>query len=1265
MDAENANTHVLSVGRSARAMAPDNPQLSKVDRQLDGLSSTQLDRSVNSCDPTTAARLRGSEGGLHPGGPGSDPGPGIGVPPPFNHLPKQITAGYVISPSTPAPANIEANGIINLFLLLEANPDDATSIVASHSTAGTNTSQSTYPRATLSHKINTSPPSYDELPPYQPVAPLVYQVNPQPVDISVQVQPARSNSEEEVALSKTSTYLSRRFEAGRQSGVAFAMTAPDIGLQCYEEGAKVLNVLKTWFNFLDFPSHSHYMPITNADTHQPVSKDQKDRDQPRSERMAVNSAIWFPSVMHPTLFLDMKRYGKANAKAGKPLFKRWHSPPLDDSVSEPPNRVSSQRRRPLLALPPPSPPRPFPDVSQLGDVRYPTDGMVATPVALYVPSFAGGKAPRQSSPTPTVPRTAPAPISPTQRPKVHPPLSISIPDSQASAVYSQLEPPTPSPALSPAPTPSPLPSPTIRTPTRPEPSNSPGYRRRLERYRTRMEAKSAQQSARWRRHLEQEKLRETSGEHGSVIESDADDRHSNEHTSSTDNEFLDGSSASDVWVPGSDVESQTSSDEESHKNEQDEDELQDELEDLAGSDEEIRDANGENDDEQSDDDDEQSEDDDEVEESDWDMDRQGELSEPESIVDSPVEKEEQELSQPVMDDGQSHHSEQGEVMSGSSPKPDSASTTYSQDILRALRYKERAAATLLDLSRNRPGSVDEAEFPEWERKLLRLNTYIVNWHREELTHENEKIKVAIRIVKEHVAGLQRPKREGGGGGGGDERPAKRPKLEDEDDDDYVVNVAHLSIAQRIRKFRCAQELIDDLESLPVIPIFSEDNWPDAALAVPERCQYLSVYFGLIKAGKALAWLQMRGPLATNIINIWTWHLEYNVEANFEHIKDIDFAFGETWSLCDLLRQTETGEVGSVADRYSHDLYSKRALRYMIQCTRPWPSFPNSGLPRVSAFMTLTKTHWADTIAHRSFWDSPPTHFFATSLFELMRYCQKWHLEYDLEHWPIPMYGFPAALLDRLGLELRNVAPPRNPFTDADLADLNAGGRAVTADEVYESIVKHTRHVLVKYDKNIKRVHAKHQRKSRRKLFGNIMPEELLGPPPNLEADAIPPIQTARLAGVVRVNKVFPHPFILAFGAHMCYNCRHRALDSRKGLQRCCRRIEGTGCNDCRRKGLSCLWRKPKKKKISVKDWDEPSRRPNNRKMQFTIDDVDNALADEYFNGEPEKDKGPLEQWEEIDDTDWLDVCSMEQAEKEERRAVNKLKGTASTENNTH
>ncbi|KZT50462.1 hypothetical protein CALCODRAFT_488688 [Calocera cornea HHB12733] len=552
------------------------------------------------------------------------------------------------------------------------------------------------------------------------------------------------------------------------------------------------------------------------------------------------------------------------------------------------------------------------------------------------------------------------------------------------------------------------------------------------------------------------------------------------------------------------------------------------------------------------------------------------------------DREEEDKEDEVVQDATMEHSPSLEPIledsQRSGGKPDSEasnSTTYSQAIIRATNERQRAEDTLLDLAHNVPGSVDEPEFPEWERKLENMNKLLIHWHRHDLPFNNERINVAIRTVRQHAAHLTRKRRDGGGAG--NDREPKPAQEEESEDDDFKITNEFLSPAQRILLCKSAQELIDDLEQQPVIPTFGQDNLPDAIEAVQRRSQYLSAYFGLIKAGKALPWLQMRGPLAANLINIWTWHHEFGVEANLHHIQDVDLAFGQDWSLLGILRAVETSEVGSVDARHTIDLYSRTAVRAIINVSRPWPSFPNAPLIRVSAFMTLTNTHWRDTMNHRSLWQSPPTHFFATCLFELMRYTQKWHLTYDLESWPIPMMGFPVALLNQLVLELNNVAPPPKLFTDEDLANMEGGGRPVTADEVYEGIIRHTQHILKKHDRRIARVHAKYKRKSRRKAFGNILPDTLRAPSPLLEIEYIPPLRVA----------------------------------------------------------------------LSIKDWDEKSLKPNIRTLQFTMDDVDRALADKWYEGNADNDTAPPEEWVEIDDSEWLDVGTIEHLEKLDRKGRQK------------
>ncbi|KZT55646.1 hypothetical protein CALCODRAFT_484635 [Calocera cornea HHB12733] len=559
----------------------------------------------------------------------------------------------------------------------------------------------------------------------------------------------------------------------------------------------------------------------------------------------------------------------------------------------------------------------------------------------------------------------------------------------------------------------------------------------------------------------------------------------------------------------------------------------------------------------------------------------------------------------------------------------SVSTTYSEDIIRVCDERERAEHTLLDLARVRPGTAEAAEFPEWQRKLMACHKYLIQWHSVTLPDENNRIKTVLRVLKKHRDELLRgrKKREGGGGGGDGDRRPKPEDPDEEDVQDFLKNM-HLSPAQRIRECMSAQELIDDLEREPPVPLFSQANLADAIIGVRRRSAYLSAYFGLIKHNRASPWLQMRGAIATNLINIWTWHVEFNVEAKIDFVEDVDLAFGEDWSILELLRQVETGELGSLPDRYDVDLYSTRYIKATDGLTRPRPAYPNAAIHVVSAFMTHNEWNWRDTLSHRNRWQCPPTWYFATLMFGLVKYAKKWHFSTDIEQWPIPMYNLQAAIVNEVVNEIENVRPPGPRFTDEDLADITRGGRLLNEDKVYNAIIVHTKHVLNHYDKKIQRVHQKHQRKSRRRPFGNILPSALRAPPPQLEVeDHIPSLPSLRTAGVTRVKKLMAHPIIMAYGKHMCMRCRRRPLATRIGLKRGCYVFEGTGCSS-----------------FSSKDWwhNKP-----NRNLSLSYDELEARVAQAHFNGNPDQDAEPPEEWEDVDDSSWLDVSQVERAEKKD------------------
>ncbi|KZT55280.1 hypothetical protein CALCODRAFT_510241 [Calocera cornea HHB12733] len=600
---------------------------------------------------------------------------------------------------------------------------------------------------------------------------------------------------------------------------------------------------------------------------------------------------------------------------------------------------------------------------------------------------------------------------------------------------------------------------------------------------------------------------------------------------------------------------------------------------------------------------------------------------------------------------QEHLQEIQQALAPNVEKPNSgtsASTTYSEDIMREVRKRESAEAGLLDLGRvGLTLNATEEQFEEYEKKLMTLQRQFAAWHRDSLAHDNERIDIVIRAAKEHAAAwVRRNGRGGGGGEGRDNTRLNHEPLDEDEEEEYqaLIDTARLNMEQRI-------ELIDDLERCPALPPLHELNLVEALVAIDARCQWLSTYFRLISIGRSVAWLQMRGPLASNLINLWTWKLEYDVAVKIDYINEVNVVFGKTWCILELLRKVENGEEGSPAQRYTVDLYSTKFIRRLKSLLRPRPKFHSAGLPRVSAWMTNTRFHLADTLNHRNLYDSPPTHFFAAFILDVMSYATKWHLENDIEDWPIPMLGLPEALLTELKYVVANVQRPADPFNDEDLADPQAGGRKTTAEEVWEGILLHTAHILVHHDKQLQKVHERHRggRKSRRTPVGNMNPETLRAPPPNLEVDYIPPIDECRQAGSVLIDKVLNHPFWTLFGPFMCYRCRNREAVPRQGIHRCCYGADGAACVECQDSNQKCLMRLPgaRIKNISSKDW----RHKRPKKGVITGHEIGEALDNTWYNGKASEDQEPPEVWEELRDEYWLDMAKLESEEKKKKKAA--------------
>ncbi|KZT53995.1 hypothetical protein CALCODRAFT_527922 [Calocera cornea HHB12733] len=562
---------------------------------------------------------------------------------------------------------------------------------------------------------------------------------------------------------------------------------------------------------------------------------------------------------------------------------------------------------------------------------------------------------------------------------------------------------------------------------------------------------------------------------------------------------------------------------------------------------------------------------------------------------------------------------------------------YSEDLIREVDAREQAENSLLDLGReDLAADASPEHFKQYEKKLLNLQKCFSSYFRDGLSCDNQRIDIVLRVCTEHCQEWirQHRGRGGGGGAGGGSKKRPRPNLDEDEIQEFrhLIDSAHLTYTQRILRCQNAQELIDDLERNPPIPVLEHENLAEAVLASRKRCEWLSAYFKLIKEKLAFAWLQMRGPLASNLINIWTWKLEFDVAATIEYIEDVNTAFGEDWCLLEILRKVERGEEGSPAERFSTDLYSTKYIQMIDRSTRPRPLYPGATLPRVSAWMTLTRYSNMDTTKHRDLFDSPPTQFFANYALDNMRYGLKWHVKEDLEDWPMLLSSLNEAVLTQLKRELAMKTVPANPFTDEDLADPNGGGRKVSAEEVYDDILQYTKHRLNIHDKKIAAIHWEHkQRRSRRRLVGNIMPNMLLAPPPALDIDYLPDLEACREAKTVYT------------GAEMCYRCRNRKKIPRQGVHRACYGFEGAGCVECADNSQPCLRRKPdvKIKNISSKDW-QPKRPHSTRDDGVNITKI---INDSWYNGHASEDTAPPETWDEIDDSLWLDMRAIERAER--------------------
>ncbi|KZO92006.1 hypothetical protein CALVIDRAFT_567745 [Calocera viscosa TUFC12733] len=616
----------------------------------------------------------------------------------------------------------------------------------------------------------------------------------------------------------------------------------------------------------------------------------------------------------------------------------------------------------------------------------------------------------------------------------------------------------------------------------------------------------------------------------------------------------------------------------------------------------------------------------------------GEGNEPEVEEDELEEEEEDELDD---DDHRSAHlkcqvgmlTHSLSIIHQLSQESNSSVEPENRELAVAIQTRKDMEARTLDLCAHPPDlqNPDEAVYNAKEDELNALHKFWNHWTKTHLLFETQRISVLLRLADQnHDAWLQanpRPKRR--------KRKKKRVSKSRLNDGEaaeqgrVMVTHASLSMPDRVCLASCAQDLIDLLEELPAIPTLFTVNLAEAMVAVDQRCKFLSAYFELVHTGQAKDWLQMRGPIYTNLTNIMMWRRAFNVQGTITFLEDMDQRFGGLELVAFTATIEATGEDG-LPGLWQDDHYSMRGVNTMISATRPWPLFPTADIHRVSAWMTQTRFMIMTNLNHRSESKCPPTAFFAQVMIGLAKYSARWHLDHRVEFWPFRLDGFPDAVLQAVQNEVGQIAAQEPVFDDDTLADPDRGGRQWTSEEIYQKILRFTAAERAAADATLREV--KLRRKSRRAPNHQIFPELLRGPGLGenqiFKENALPDnFNDLRELKMVMIEPVpggkLPRNGIICFREEMCYWCRHD-------------------------KGHA----------VSVKDTD---REKPNRNDDTKADYLRDLLNAKYFvGGDPD---ATGEQWQEIDDKLWIDCWVLEREGKknvdaQEKRSERGRQGAA-------
>ncbi|KZT50113.1 hypothetical protein CALCODRAFT_485408 [Calocera cornea HHB12733] len=232
MKIEYTSAQAQALGRYASAMAPDNPSV--FSERHDDILGLMCGHPTASATPTVA-RLRGDEC-HHPGGPGSDPGPGIGVVTPkcIPHAPfdgkhqpanlsvESISRSIDVQDAKLSPSPVSSTATEEVFALLyrlEADPKALKSIMDANP---------------IHMSLETEDSHYDpsDTPPaYQAVTPIYDHAAARSDHLTTNIR----RSGNPATVLEDESYFRRRYEEGRERGAKWKKLYKERGLEASNE----------------------------------------------------------------------------------------------------------------------------------------------------------------------------------------------------------------------------------------------------------------------------------------------------------------------------------------------------------------------------------------------------------------------------------------------------------------------------------------------------------------------------------------------------------------------------------------------------------------------------------------------------------------------------------------------------------------------------------------------------------------------------------------------------------------------------------------------------------------------------------------------------------------------------------------------------------------------------------------------------------------------------------------------------------------------